>query len=1259
MKIRTQFILSVLVFGILIVAMSASAIIIQQKVNKIVNQENIVGNVSQEANDLGYLGNNYMIYQESQQFGAWQNEYSLFSNNVTKLDGNTIEEKSLISNIQADVPQLKSVFDSVVSSLRNQSLNQGGTIDNTIFQISWSRMSVQNQELESDSSNLSHLFDTQANNTRQFSLIVLIILIALFGVYFLLNYLMIERRTLKSIAKLQAGTVAIGAGNMDFKIEEKENDEIGELSHSFNLMTTNLKTVTASKEDLEKEISGRKKAEESLRESETKYRMLFENMSEGFALCQMIYDADGKPIDYQFINVNPVMEKFINLPQDQIIGKTIRIIAPNVQSKAIDTFGRVASTGEQVHFENFSRDLNRWFDIYAYKFKPGQFGFVTLDIDDRKRAEDTVKTTLNRFYTILSKMPLGILLVTRDGQTEFANQTFCDMFHLSQSPEEVKNLTAREVIERIKDVYSNSEQAVARITEIVNIGEIVKDEEVPLQGGRVALRDFVPIWLGENRYGRLWIHRDITERKKIEDALKESEAKANALIKYAPTAIYELDYRIPRITSVNEAVSSMSGYTREELLSMNPMDLLDEDSKKRFAERMKCILAGEKIDETVDFRIKKKDGSFMYVTLNVSLSTEKQFTALVIAYDITERKRAEIEKSRLSQQRQLALDAAQMGWWQYDPATQVATYDEGYQRIFGISGTQRLNEEILKRLHPDDLPQVWASVEAALNPADPQPYSAEYRIFLDDGTVRWIEAHGVAVFEGEGVARLATSLIGTVVDITERVRADEMLKDSQKQLLDIIDGAPNSIFVKDLQGRFIVINAQLEKLLGKNREEVKGRTDYEIISRDRAANYQDNDRRIAENDKPEQLEEEADLADGRHHYFLANKFPLHDIHGKTYAVASISTDITEQKNAEVALQQTKDYLDNLLNYANAPIIVWDPLFRITQFNHAFEHLTGRTAGEVIGMNLDILFPEEQREHSMEHIRHAVAGERMETEEISIQRKDGSVRDVLWNSATLYDRDNNTQIATIAQGQDITARKKAEEGLSRRTKELEASNKELEAFSYSVSHDLRAPLRSITGFSAVLLEDYKDELDKEGKSYLKKISDAGELMGQLMDDLLKLSRVTRSDLNLEKLDITSMARKIVTDLAVDEPHRKVKVTIAPGMTARGDKNLLGLVLQNLLGNAWKYSSKTSEPRIEMGTIEHNGKQTYFVRDNGVGFDMTYANKLFQPFQRLHKATEFAGTGIGLATVQRIIRRHGGEVWAEAKVGEGATFYFTLN
>ena len=226
-------------------------------------------------------------------------------------------------------------------------------------------------------------------------------------------------------------------------------------------------------------------------------------------------------------------------------------------------------------------------------------------------------------------------------------------------------------------------------------------------------------------------------------------------------------------------------------------------------------------------------------------------------------------------------------------------------------------------------------------------------------------------------------------------------------------------------------------------------------------------------------------------------------------------------------------------------------------------------------------------------------------------------------------------------------------------ELEASNKELEAFSYSVSHDLRAPLRSMEGFSGALLEDYADKLDEQGKQYLKYVQESSDLMGHLIDDLLKLSRVTRSEMNYERVNLSELAGNIVAELEKVEPDRKVEVSIAPDIMVYGDRNLLRLALENLLGNAWKFSSKTDSPGIEVGAAWHDGKQAYFIRDNGVGFDMNYADKLFKPFQRLHTASEFAGTGIGLATVQRIIRRHGGEVWAESTAGEGATFYFTLS
>lgn len=222
---------------------------------------------------------------------------------------------------------------------------------------------------------------------------------------------------------------------------------------------------------------------------------------------------------------------------------------------------------------------------------------------------------------------------------------------------------------------------------------------------------------------------------------------------------------------------------------------------------------------------------------------------------------------------------------------------------------------------------------------------------------------------------------------------------------------------------------------------------------------------------------------------------------------------------------------------------------------------------------------------------------------------------------------------------------------------EAANLELEAFSYSVAHDLRAPLRGVDGFSRALLEDYADKFDDEGRGYLEHLRESAQRMGRLIDDLLALSRVTRSELAREQVDLSGLARSVAAQLRRAQPDRRIEIVIAAGMVVDGDARLLRIALENLLGNAWKFTGRSAEPRIELG-VTSGGDSAYFVRDNGAGFDMAYASKLFGAFQRLHSADEFEGTGIGLATVQRIINRHGGRIWAIGEVDRGATFCFTL-
>lgn len=249
-------------------------------------------------------------------------------------------------------------------------------------------------------------------------------------------------------------------------------------------------------------------------------------------------------------------------------------------------------------------------------------------------------------------------------------------------------------------------------------------------------------------------------------------------------------------------------------------------------------------------------------------------------------------------------------------------------------------------------------------------------------------------------------------------------------------------------------------------------------------------------------------------------------------------------------------------------------------------------------------------------------------------------------------------AIIPLENEIQRRLKTEQALLQRTAELETANQELRAFSYSVSHDLRTPLRGIAGFSHALEEDYGDKLDETAKNYLARVRAATQQMGQIIDDLLSLSQVTRQELKKESVDLSQMAKEILHELQTKDPDRQNAFVITPHILAQGDHGLLKVVMINLLGNAWKYTSKHPKATIEFGLINQDDEAIYYVRDDGVGFDMRYVHKLFNPFQRLHAPSDFPGTGIGLATVARIIRRHGGHIWAEAEIEKGATFYFTL-
>jgi PAS domain S-box-containing protein len=407
---------------------------------------------------------------------------------------------------------------------------------------------------------------------------------------------------------------------------------------------------------------------------------------------------------------------------------------------------------------------------------------------------------------------------------------------------------------------------------------------------------------------------------------------------------------------------------------------------------------------------------------------------------------------------------------------------------------------------------------------------------------------------------------------------------------------------------------------------------------------------------------------------LLNARQIQRVLGKERIILLAIEDITERREIENGLEKTRkelevikqsadeasDFAESVINTVREPLISLDKDLRVVTVSRSFYEFFKVKPEETVGQLIYDLGNKQWNIPKLRELLETILPQKTTFDNYEVEHDFAGIgrRIMLLNARQIQRVWGKERIILLAI-EDITDRKKTEDELRQRTAELESSNKELEAFSYSVSHDLRTPLRSMAGFSTALLEDYSERLDEDGKLYLRKIQDSSELMGQIMDDLLKLSRVTRSEINFEKVNLSDLAKTLVSELQQEEPERKGKVIIAEGMNVRGDRNLLSLVLQNLLGNAWKYTGRTAAPEIEMGVTDNKGKQAYFIRDNGVGFNMEYVDKLFKPFQRLHMAHEFPGTGIGLATVQRIIRRHGGEVWAEGKVGEGATFYFTLN
>jgi len=909
---------------------------------------------------------------------------------------------------------------------------------------------------------------------------------------------------------------------------------------------------------------------------------------------------------------------------------------------------------------------------------------VVRDTTERKQAEAALRASEERFRRITTNM-LDMI-----AQTDVAGI----LQYVTPSNEAVLGYRAEEMVGRNTFDFLHPEDRSAGLT----LFQSSLTSQTPARGEcRFRHADGHYLWLefignlirddDGNVCGTVIASRDVTERRAAEQALQREKLLSDTIIDSLPGVYYLFDQE-GKYLRWNKNFKKVLGRTSAEIAQTHPLDLFRGRERETVAKIIQDLLTVGQPVNNVEASLCAKDGTatpYLFTGQRLVLNRVPCVTGMGV--DISERKKADAQLRLQS----AALEAAANGIVITDRQGNIVWVNPAFTRLTGypleeVAGKPPRTLKSGKHDH-SFYQNLWSTITAG------NVWHGELINRRKDGTLYTEEMTITPVSAtGDGISHF----IAIKQDVTERKRVEEKLHESALRLREAVGAANVGLWDWNLRNNEVFYSPEWKRQLGYEDHDIgnvfdewqsrvhpddlegalarahrylaepRGRYDSEFRLRHKDGSY----RWMMQTGESAGLEHRFRRADGEYLWLESIGAPIKDDQGQVCGAVIASRDITERKQATEALHASRDFLNSVLE--NVPIrVFWkDRASRYLGCNSLFARDAGLTGpDELLGKDDFQLAWREQADAYRTDDQAVMAFDKPKIgyEEPETTAAGGTI----WlrsSKVPLHDPEG-TVIGLLGIYDDITERRAADEEVRKlnaeleervrdRTAQLAAANKELEAFAYSISHDLRAPLRGIDGFSQALLEDYSDKLDADGQNYLRRVRAASQRMAKLIDDILLLSRTTRGAMSRAPANLSELAGRVISDLQASDAARHVEIRMPPELIADGDARLLEVVLMNLLGNAWKFTSKTEHARIELGVTDCKGQPAYFVRDNGAGFDMAFADKLFTPFQRLHSDAEFPGTGIGLPTVQRIIHRHGGEVWAEGAVGKGATFYFTL-